>query len=224
MRTGRPQKYIVNIGDIFDDYECIGVTKNEKNYTTYVMKCTKCGKVKNMLASTVHARKGTSHKSCGKGLGITYDKEFYNRWQSMRFRTSDKYWDKKDYYDRGINSDAFASFIDFYNTMYQSWKEHVEKFGEDDTSLERIDVDKPYNPENCTWIRLREQKGNQQKTVYFSVTNIDTGEIAYHKNASQYANENNLPSYILEVINKNGTYKDKKYKRITKEEYNKYVS
>jgi hypothetical protein len=58
-----------------------------------------------------------------------------------------------------------------------------------------------------------------QKTLYFTVKDLATGEIKYCKNAHKYALENKLPYYIQEVINKNGIYKNKQYTRITKEDY-----
>lgn len=186
------------------------------------MKCTKCGKIKEMLGSTIAYGKGINHKSCGKGLGVTYDANFYHRWQSMRQRTTAKSIHSETYYDRGINSDAFASFIDFYNAMYPSWVEHVKRFGVHNTSLERIDVDKSYSPENCCWVCLDEQKGNVQRTLYFKTENLKTGEIEYCKNAHKYSLKHHLPYYIQEVINRNGVYKEVRYTRITKEEYADY--
>ena len=220
---GRPAKYVYNICDIVDDYECIGITKDTNNTTRYIMKCQQCGKTKEMLGATIAQHKGTKHKSCGRGLGVSYDKYFYERWQSMRQRTTPKSIHHEQYYDRGINSDAFASFIDFFNAMYPSWLEHVAQFGAADTSLDRIDVDKSYTPENCRWVCLDEQKGNVQKTVYFTVEDMDTHQIEYHKNALRYALYNHLPEkYIHEVINKNRIYKNKRFTRITKEEYAQY--
>lgn len=176
-----------------------------------------------MLGSTVAAHKGTHHKSCGKGLGSSKDKAFYQRWQAMKTRTSPDFWNKENYYDRGINSDAFASFIDFYNTMYDSWQAHVKIYGAADTSLDRIDVDKPYTPKNCRWICLDEQKGNMQKTIYFSVQDIRTNKIEYYKNAQAYAEAHpEIPKkYIYDLLKYNRTYKHKKFTRITKEEFEK---
>lgn len=77
-------------------------------------------------------------------------------------------------------------------------------------------------PENCRWVCLDEQKGNVQKTIYFTVEDLDTGNIEYHKNALRYCTERHLPYYIQEVINKNGIYKNKRYIRISKEEYANY--
>lgn len=44
-----------------------------------------------MKGSTIAQHKGTSHKSCAKGLGISVNKEFYQKWQAMRQRTSEHF-------------------------------------------------------------------------------------------------------------------------------------
>lgn len=220
---GQPLKYIYHIGDQIDDYKCIDIIKDEKNQTKYQMQCQCCGKIKNMLGPTINRHSGTKHKGCGRGLGISYDKDFYNRWQGMRQRTSEKSIHREQYFDRGIDSEAFASFIDFYNAMYDSWKNHVAQFGAQDTSLDRIDVDKSYSPENCRWVCLNEQQWNKQDTIYFIVEDLSTREIQYCKNANRYAFLNHLPEkYIGEVINKNKIYQNKKYTRISKAEYADY--
>lgn len=224
---GRPPKYIINIGDIYDDYQCIDIVQEQdgQKRKRYIMKCQICGKEKSMLGATVANHKGTKHKSCGKGLGVSFDRKFYQKWQAMRHRTSPSFWNRENYYDRGINSDAFASFIDFYNAMYDSWKEYTAVYGEDNTSLERVDVNKSYTPDNCCWICLDEQKGNMQKTNYFTVEDISTKEIEYCKNALHYAKtHSDIPDkYIYDLIKYNRTYKNKKFTRITKEEYENHI-
>ena len=194
LQGQRKTGFMIDEDTLYGDFKCIGTIKD--NGFKYIMKCQKCGKIKHMLKSTIKAKKGLNHKSCGKGLGITYDKDFYNRWQSMRHRTSTKSIHREQYYDRGINSDAFESFIDFYNALYPSWQEHVKRFGVHDTSLDRIDVDKSYTPENCRWVCLDEQKGNMQKTIYFTTEDLDTHNIEYHKNARRYCFEAHLPYYV----------------------------
>ena len=47
----RPPKYIINIGDIYDDYKCIDIiheTTGQKR-KKYIMKSQKSGKVKYMI-------------------------------------------------------------------------------------------------------------------------------------------------------------------------------
>ena len=112
----RPPKYIINIGDIYDDYKCIDIiqeTTGQKR-KKYIMKCQKCGKVKSML-----------------GL---------------------------------------------------------------------------------------------QKTNYFTVENIETGEIEYCKNALQYTYDHpEIPhKYIYDLLKYNRTYKGKKFTKITKQDFEEY--
>lgn len=80
MKKGRPTKYSYNINDIVDDYKCIEITTDNKGWIAYKMQCQICGKEKIMRGSTIALHKGTSHKNCGKGLGISVNKTFYNRW------------------------------------------------------------------------------------------------------------------------------------------------
>ena len=86
------------------------------------------------------------------------------------------------------------------------------------------DVDKPYTPENCCWICLDEQRGNLQKTNYFTVENIETGEIEYCKNALQYTYDHpEIPhKYIYDLLKYNRTYKGKKFTKITKQDFEEY--
>ena len=189
---GHPPKYIVNIGDIFGDLQCINIFFNEKTrFTNYKMKCLKCGREKIMLAPTIYRGSGIAHRACGKGLKLK-DKKFYERWRSMRSRTTNP---KIDHYDayggRGINSDEFENFIDFYDAMYGSYKELADKIGEENTSLERIDPNKSYTKENCTWIDKHDQPKNQRRTRRFIAIYPDgTEEIC--KNVQEFSRNHNL--------------------------------
>lgn len=43
---------------------------------------------------------------------------------------------------------------------------HVRRFGERETTLERIDVRGHYTPKNCKWATQREQSFNKTNTLY----------------------------------------------------------
>lgn len=59
--------------------------------------------------------------------------------------TSYKYYGK-----RGIKvCKQWHIFINFYHDMYESYKKHFTKFGKQDTSLDRIDNNGNYTPNNC---------------------------------------------------------------------------
>lgn len=221
---GRPPKYVYKIGDIVDDLECINIIKDKQNYTNYEMKCVICGRTKLMLGPTINRHSGTTHRACGQGLK-TKNEVFYERWKAMRVRTTNSNYEHyEDYGGRGIDSEEFKSFIDFYDAMYPSFVEAFEKFG-NRTSLERIDYNKSYTKENCTWIELFEQQGNQRKTLYFII--IDSqGNKTYHKNVRLFCREKGYnESVIYDLLNGriHNAY-GLSAKKITKEEYESYIN
>ena len=190
--VGRPRKLIVNIGDVFGDLKCIDKYHSKKDeQEVYVMECIICKRKKTMLGSTIRLEHGIKHSACGKGLK-TINKTFYNRWQAMRTRTNNpNYPHYADYGGRGINSDEFKYFIDFYDAMYASFAEKAKEVGESNTSLERIDVNGNYTKENCIWIDKHDQPKNQRKTIRFIVTFPD-GHEEYHDNVPSFAKEYGL--------------------------------
>ena len=206
----------INIGDNFDDLICIGIiNKNNKNY--YRMKCTKCGREKDMLSSTIRYKHGTFHKACGKNLK-TKNKIFYSRWQAMRTRTTNINYEHSDcYFKRGISSDEFKYFIDFYDELYDSFILLANKIGAKNVSLERIDYNKDYSKDNCIWINKNKQQANTRKNIIFEVT-YPNGDIEIHKNLRGFAIDNNLSySCVRDVaIGRLKEYKGYKFKSLNK--------
>lgn len=64
MKETNPLK----VGDVVDDLICEGKVKRKNNTYKYVMRCKECGRVKEMLSSTIRRRSGTTHKARGKGI------------------------------------------------------------------------------------------------------------------------------------------------------------
>lgn len=221
----------IEIGKTYGDMLCIGSSKidtyNKQGKLTsvrnvYAMKCMICGREKNMLSSTIRLCNGIYHKSCGKGLK-TLNPYFYDRWQAMRTRTNNPNYEHADRYsERGINSDEFKNFIDFYDAMYPSFEELASKIGPENTSLERIDIDKNYTKENCIWIDKRDQQKNTCRTIYFEVT-YPNGKIEKRNRLREFCVENNIcySAAIDCLFGRSKTARGFKFKRINKCDFDK---
>ena len=189
---GRPRKLEIHIGDVFGDLKCIDYFYSKKHHQeVYEMECIKCKRTKTMLGSTIRIKHGIMHSACGEGIK-TKNKVFYNRWQAMRTRTNNpNYSHYADYGGRGINSDEFENFVDFYDAMYESFIEKAKEIGENNTSLERIDVNGNYTKDNCIWIDKHAQPKNQRSTIRCIVTFPD-GHEEYCDNVPSFAKEHGL--------------------------------
>jgi len=80
----------------------------------------------------------------------------------------------KNYGGRGIKIcqrwlDDFANFM---NDMLDSYIEHVSKYGEKNTTLDRIDTNGNYEPSNCKWSTFKEQNNNQRRLKLLEVDGI----------------------------------------------------
>ena len=213
--------YVISIGDVMGDYKCVDIIKKRHTgkypYISkyYVMECQKCGRRKEMLGATIYRSAGIFHKSCGKGLK-TLDPVFYDRWQAMRTRTTNPNYEHADrYVNRGINSEAFKNFIDFYDAMYDSYLELANKIGSHNVSLERKDVNSSYDPDNCIWIPKQDQPKNTSRTVKFKAIYPD-GHTEIHKNATDFAISHGIhPAAVSNCLNgKSKSAKGYKFERI----------
>lgn len=55
--------------------------------------------------------------------------------------------------------------------MYDLYIEHCNKHGEDNTGLERINVNGNYEPNNCKWASNEEQYNNKTTSVFITHNN-----------------------------------------------------
>lgn len=114
-----------------------------------------------------------------------YGTRFYTIWQQMRDRCGNSNRDDYNTYGgRGIIvCDRWKDYFEnFRDDMYKSYLDHCEKYGEKNTSIDRIDVNGNYEPSNCRWATNKEQNRNRRnnKIIKFNgrnITQVEASEI-----------------------------------------------
>lgn len=151
---------IVNdrIGKIIEDFKIIKYIKP----TSFLIKCEICGREKIKSIGDLNKKKGTQHQSCSEALNdhsIAF-KKFKTCWSSMRKRTTNSNCkDSKYYLDKGITSDCYKNFVDFYDEQYLLF---LSAYGKNPKiTLDRINNLGNYTKDNIRWVSMKIQTRNR---------------------------------------------------------------
>lgn len=99
----------------------------------------------------------TKHGMCKTKFYIAY----HGMYQRCNNPTCKRYY---RYGGRGIKN-LWKSFEEFRDDMYGDYLKHIEKFGEKNTTLDRIDNNGNYCKENCHWATWEQQRDNKPNPV-----------------------------------------------------------
>lgn len=163
-------------GKKFGKLEVIGIADTTTRKTYWICKCD-CGNYKNVRADSLLCG---AIKSCGC-LKKQQDKinlianhshkqsgtRLYKIWQNLKKRCYNKHDARYHRYGgRGIKvcSEWEKKFVNFYNWAINNG--YSEKL-----TIDRIDNDKDYMPENCRWVDIKTQCNNRCTNIKITIGN-----------------------------------------------------
>ena len=148
----------------------------------YVFRCIKCG-IKAI------ALKNTKYK--------IYSKRLHECYVNMKTRVTNK---KQDSYNRYVNRNI-SMCDEWFNdySAFQKWA--LENGYQENLTLDRIDNNGNYCPENCRWVDRVIQANNRRTNVILEMNGIkDT--------MANWSKKLNIPYYILQRKHKNNSLEE----------------
>lgn len=195
------------IGKKFGCYTVIGIGERRayRNELTYVCRCD-CG---NEISLTKSQLTQEEHICCAKCRG-EYLKtnngsykhgatktQLYNVWCNMRARCYDTKNNRYNTYggngikvcDEWLGEHGFENFMKW--AYENGYTEEKTATGHNKLTIDRIDFNGNYEPNNCRWATMQEQQNNRKDNKYITYN----GET---KTMAQWARKLNVPYYRIQ--------------------------
>lgn len=119
----------------------------------------------------------------------------YRIWQGMKSRCCT--FSDGDYYNYGARG---IRVCDAWLESFDVFKDWALASGYTDTlTIDRVDVNGPYSPENCRWVTAKEQNRNRRNTLYITYNGVT-------KSASEWAEQLGVSLWVIHSrYRRNGT-------------------
>lgn len=189
----RKQKQNELLGNRFGRLTIIGFEAGGGRHFRVLCKCD-CGNVKPYIYDCLRSGGTIScgcyakeRRSTANGLSRS---RLYKVWTSMKNRCYDPNMDNYQYYGgRGITvcDEWKGNFLAFYEWAMANGYDENEKYME--CTLDRIDVNGNYEPQNCRWIGAKQQVLNKRNsTLYlYNGENLTIPQLAVKYGKSEIA-------------------------------------
>ena len=169
---------------------------NKRHDSLWVCECD-CGKITNPIPNS--SLQSGNTRSCGCLFVDSHTKHglkntrLYSVWQGMKarcYRKSHPHY--KIYGGRGI------TICREWQNDFQAFYDWAMSYGyADDLTIDRIDVNGNYEPDNCRWVTVQAQLNNRRNTTFVEIN----GQI---KSLSQWADFAGLKYYTVRQRFKKG--------------------
>lgn len=155
------------IGEKFGKLTVLEYVYTKKTVRYYLCQC-ECG---NICIKPSYRLIGNRVKSCGclyrKSYGISQDNKLYNIWNHTKQKCL--YKNNASYkYFGAIGIKLCKEWHDFKN--FYDWA--ISNGYKSGLTLDRININKDYEPKNCKWVTIKERHNNRKDNNYVTYNGI----------------------------------------------------